>query len=109
QGHVVSRGPPERRSAMSYGSEIYEVPWNSDRWELALLERPDILFLGGPRGWVLYRPARVLVTKKALEDAQIAGIIAAAGADRCDEPEAEIAKALDMVLLLAPEERQVQL
>jgi subtilisin family serine protease len=94
---------------MSYDDDILEVPWDSDRWDLAILERPNISFLGGPGRWVLFRPARVIVTEQALEDKRVREIVAAAGADRCDEPDAEVAKALGLALLLAPEDRQVEL
>ncbi|MEY2440627.1 MAG: hypothetical protein QOJ46_53 [bacterium] len=94
---------------MSYESDVYEVPWNSDRWELALLERPNISFLGGPGRWVLFRPARVIVSTRALEDSRIREAVRRAGAEGCDEPDAEVAKTLGLELLLAPEGREVEL
>ncbi len=93
---------------MSYDSDIYEVPWNSDRWELALLEQPNIRYLGGPGRWVLFRPRRVFVEKRALDDSRVRDAARRAGADTCDEPAAEVAKALDLELLLASEERQIE-
>lgn len=94
---------------MSYDGDIFEVPWDSDRWDLAILERPNISFLGGPGRWVLFRPARVVVTEEALDDRRVRAAVDEAGADRCDEPDAEVAKTLGLALLLAPEDRQVEL
>ena len=69
-GHTPRRGRgrfgaqvTRPRSAMSNDRDIYEVPWNSDRWDLAILRRPNISFFGGPGRWVLYRPGRLIVTQ----------------------------------------------
>jgi Subtilase family len=94
---------------MSYASNIYEVPWNSDRWELALLERPDIRFMGSRGNWVLYRPRRVIITPGALDDPRVREAVRRAGAERCDEPVADMAAELGLEILLAPEDRQVEL
>jgi subtilisin family serine protease len=95
---------------MSYDDDaIYEVPWCSDRWDLAILRRPNISFLGGPGRWVLYRPERLIVKAGALEDSRVRAALSGAEADRCEDDAVAIAQALGLELLRAPEERVVAL
>ncbi|MEA2220630.1 MAG: hypothetical protein QOJ35_3256 [Solirubrobacteraceae bacterium] len=94
---------------MSYAPDIYEVPWNSTRWEAAIFARPDIAFFGGPGRWVLYRPTRTIVRERAVDDQRVADLLRGAGADRCDVPNAEIARALDLSLFDAPADAVVRL
>lgn len=95
---------------MSYDEDaIFEVPWCSHRWDLAILERPNISFIGGPGRWVLYRPERLIVTSSALDDAAVREALTGAEADRCDDDTVAIAQEIGLELLRAPEDRVVEL
>lgn len=95
---------------MSYDDDaILQVPWCSDRWELAILRRPNISFVGGPHRWVLYRPERLLVSKRALENRRVRGALARADADRCDDDAVAVAQELGLELMRVAEDRVVAL
>lgn len=94
---------------MSKDGDIYEVPWTSERWDLAILRQRDIAFMGGPGRWVLYRPQHLLVMQEALDDRRVRGVLTRAKAARADDgEEAAIARALGLALLRVEEERAVR-
>lgn len=92
---------------MSYEDDIFKVPWCSDRWELAIKQRTDIAFLGEVGTWVLYRPSRLVVRSSALRDQRVLDAVTRSNADRCEEPAAEVARAIDMELFVTPEDKLV--
>lgn len=94
---------------MSTRSSIYKVPWDSSAWERAILERKDIVRIGGPGDWVLYRPSRLLVRTGALRDKRVSTELTRAGADRSDARIAEVAKALGYDLFVVRDDRLVKL
>jgi subtilisin family serine protease len=90
--------------------EIYPVSdWDSKEWDRVLLHRSDIGRLGCYGDWVFYRPGRLLVDARSTRDERIRGLLRNARAETADEPHAEVARALGLVLLNAPDDRIVRL
>ncbi|MEA2149133.1 MAG: hypothetical protein QOD69_963 [Solirubrobacteraceae bacterium] len=96
---------------MSYAEdEVLPVPcWDSSEWDRVLLHRCDIGRIGGPGDVVLYRPGRLLVEAGAVDDARVRRVLGAGDAERADEDAGDVAAALGLTLLVAPDDQIVDL
>jgi subtilisin family serine protease len=96
---------------MSYAEdEVFPVPsWDSCEWDRVLLHRPDIGRTGGRGDVVFYRPGRLLVDARVVDDERVRGVLLDGEAERADEDAADVADALGLTLLVAPDDRVIDL
>jgi subtilisin family serine protease len=90
------------------GDDSIEVPWNSEGWERAILQRRDIGRFGRDAGdRVLYTPGRLLVHSEAVKHDGVREVLARRAADPCQEEAAEVADRLGLTLFTVPDDHLV--
>ncbi len=90
--------------------EVYPVPdWDSCEWDRLLLNRCDIARAGGPGDWIFYRPSRLLLDARALDDDRVAALLRDNDAEPAEEIHDEVAKELGLRVFNTPDDRLVKL
>lgn len=84
-------------------SDVVKVPWNSEAWERAILQRTDVGRIGCGGDWVLYTPGRLLVDSVAAQDPRVQEELKRRSATECEEPAAKIAASLGLTLFTMPD------
>lgn len=96
---------------MSYADdEVFPVPdWDSCEWDRVLLHRNDIARAGGPGDWVFYRPGRLLVDARAVDDDRVGGLLRDNDAEPAEGAHCEVAKELGLRLFNTRDDKLVPL
>jgi subtilisin family serine protease len=90
--------------------EVFPVPcWDSSEWDRVLLHRSDIGRAGGRGDGVFYRPGRLLLDARVVEDERIRRLLGDGDAERAEEDACNVAEALGLALFNAPDDRLVEL
>jgi len=93
---------------MTSGDNVTSIPWDSEAWERAIIQRTDIGRIGCKGDWVLYTPGRLLVDAEAATGDEVRQELRRGYATECDEPAAKIATMLGLTLFTVPDDRLVQ-
>lgn len=89
-------------------SDVMPVPWNSEEWERAILQRTDVGRVGRGGDWVFYTPGRLLVDSAAAKDPRVRDELRRNLATECAEPAAQIAATVDLTLFTIPDDLLVE-
>jgi subtilisin family serine protease len=90
------------------GDDSIEVPWNSEGWERAIIQRRDIGRFGRDAGdVVLYTPGRLVVDSEAAKNDRVREVLRRRSADACREEAAEVAGRLGLTLFTVPDDHLV--
>jgi subtilisin family serine protease len=83
-----------------YDDEILDVPWNSEAWDCAVQDRPDI----GMFGRVLYTPSRLVVDTAAVAASkETRRVLERIGARESSCAEVKMARRLGLTIFTAPD------